>query len=100
MSVITLITENIFLILEILMWSIVVFVPILVGVILAVYGDRKIWAEDQKRKGPNVVGPFGLFQVPADGLKYIFKEIKVYFLQEKELIQIRLNGLKNFQGHL
>jgi NADH-quinone oxidoreductase subunit H len=75
MSVITLITENIFLILEILMWSIVVFVPILVGVILAVYGDRKIWAAVQKRKGPNVVGPFGLFQVPADGLKYIFKEI-------------------------
>ena len=75
MSVITLITENIFLILEILIWSIVVFVPILVGVILAVYGDRKIWAAVQKRKGPNVVGPFGLFQVPADGLKYIFKEI-------------------------
>ena len=75
MSVITLITENIFLILEIIMWSIVVFVPILVGVILAVYGDRKIWAAVQKRKGPNVVGPFGLFQVPADGLKYIFKEI-------------------------
>ena len=75
MSVITLINENIFLILEILMWSIVVFVPILVGVILAVYGDRKIWAAVQKRKGPNVVGPFGLFQVPADGLKYIFKEI-------------------------
>ncbi len=75
MSVIILITENIFLILEILLWSIVVFVPILVGVILAVYGDRKIWAAVQKRKGPNVVGPFGLFQVPADGLKYIFKEI-------------------------
>ena len=75
MSVINLITENIFLTLEILMWSILVFVPILVGVILAVYGDRKIWAAVQKRKGPNVVGPFGLFQVPADGLKYIFKEI-------------------------
>ncbi len=75
MSIISLITENIFLILEIVMWSLVVFIPILVGVILAVYGDRKIWAAVQKRKGPNVVGPFGLFQVPADGLKYIFKEI-------------------------
>jgi NADH-quinone oxidoreductase subunit H len=75
MSALTLISDNIFDIFIILMWSMVVFVPILVGVILAVYGDRKIWAAVQKRKGPNVVGPFGLFQVPADGLKYIFKEI-------------------------
>ena len=77
MSALTLISDNIFDIFTILMWSMVLFVPILVGVILAVYGDRKIWAAVQKRKGPNVVGPFGLFQVPADGLKYIFKEIKV-----------------------
>ena len=28
-----------------------------------------------KRKGPNVVGPFGFFQIPADGLKFLFKEI-------------------------
>ena len=75
MSAITLISDNLFEILIILMWSMVVFVPILIGVILAVYGDRKIWAAVQKRKGPNVVGPFGLLQVPADGLKYIFKEI-------------------------
>ena len=75
MSALTLISDNIFDIFIILMWSMLVFVPILVGVILAVYGDRKIWAAVQKRKGPNVVGPFGLFQVPADGLKYIFKEI-------------------------
>ena len=75
MSALTLISDNIFDIFTILIWSMVVFVPILVGVILAVYGDRKIWAAVQKRKGPNVVGPFGLFQVPADGLKYIFKEI-------------------------
>ncbi len=75
MSAITLISNNLFEILIILMWSMVVFVPILIGVILAVYGDRKIWAAVQKRKGPEVVGPFGLLQVPADGLKYIFKEI-------------------------
>ena len=75
MSAITLISDNLFEILIILMWSMVVFVPILIGVILAVYGDRKIWAAVQKRKGPNVVGPFGLLQTVADALKYIFKEI-------------------------
>ena len=75
MSAITLISDNLFEILIILMWSMVVFVPILIGVILAVYGDRKIWAAVQKRKGPNVVGPFGLLQSAADLLKLLFKEI-------------------------
>jgi NADH-quinone oxidoreductase subunit H len=37
--------------------------------------DRRIWGFVQKRRGPNVVGPFGLFQTLADALKYIFKEI-------------------------
>ena len=50
MSAITLISDNLFEILIILMWSMVVFVPILIGVILAVYGDRKIWAAVQKEK--------------------------------------------------
>tara|TARA_B100001250_G_scaffold397197_1_gene404061 strand:+ start:303 stop:1307 length:1005 start_codon:yes stop_codon:yes gene_type:complete len=50
-------------------------VPILVSVALIVWLDRRIWALIQKRKGPNVVGPFGLFQTLADALKYIFKEI-------------------------
>ena len=72
MSALTLISDNIFDIFIILMWSMLVFVPILVGVILAVYGDRKGWAAVQKRKGPNVVGPFGLLQSLADALKYIF----------------------------
>ena len=52
-----------------------IFVPLLLGVIIALYADRKIWAAVQKRRGPNVVGPYGLFQIPADGLKFIFKEI-------------------------
>jgi len=50
-------------------------VPILVSVALIVWLDRRIWAFVQKRRGPNVVGPFGLFQTLADALKYIFKEI-------------------------
>ena len=49
--------------------------PVLVSVALIVWLDRRIWALVQKRKGPNVVGPFGLFQTLADALKYMFKEI-------------------------
>jgi NADH-quinone oxidoreductase subunit H len=48
---------------------------LLLGVVIVLFADRKIWAAVQKRKGPNVVGPFGLFQIPADGLKFLFKEI-------------------------
>ena len=50
-------------------------VPLLVAVALIVWLDRRVWAFVQKRRGPNVVGPFGLFQSLADALKYIFKEI-------------------------
>tara|TARA_B100001996_G_scaffold308491_1_gene250003 strand:- start:310 stop:1308 length:999 start_codon:yes stop_codon:yes gene_type:complete len=50
-------------------------IPILVSVALIVWLDRRVWAFVQKRRGPNVVGPFGLLQSLADALKYIFKEI-------------------------
>tara|TARA_B100000965_G_scaffold368968_1_gene356019 strand:- start:896 stop:1891 length:996 start_codon:yes stop_codon:yes gene_type:complete len=49
--------------------------PVLVSVALIVWLDRRVWAFVQKRRGPNVVGPFGLLQSLADALKYIFKEI-------------------------
>jgi len=49
--------------------------PVLIAVALIVWVDRRIWGLVQLRKGPNVVGPFGLFQTLADALKYIFKEI-------------------------
>ena len=49
--------------------------PVLVSVALIVWLDRRVWALVQKRKGPNVVGPFGLLQTLADALKYVFKEI-------------------------
>ena len=42
---------------------------------MIVWLDRRVWAFVQKRQGPNVVGPFGLFQSLADAMKYIFKEI-------------------------
>jgi NADH-quinone oxidoreductase subunit H len=50
-------------------------IPVLVSVAMIVWLDRRVWAFVQKRRGPNVVGPFGLFQSLADALKYIFKEI-------------------------
>jgi len=50
-------------------------IPVLVSVALIVWLDRRVWAFVQKRRGPNVVGPFGLFQTLADALKYLFKEI-------------------------
>ena len=40
-------------------------VPILVSVALIVWFDRRVWGFVQKRRGPNVVGPFGLFQTLA-----------------------------------
>ena len=52
-----------------------ILVPVLVSVAFVVWLDRRIWGAVQKRRGPNVVGPFGLLQTLADALKYIFKEI-------------------------
>ena len=52
-----------------------ILIPILVSVAMIVWLDRRVWGLVQKRRGPNVVGPFGLFQTIADALKYIFKEI-------------------------
>lgn len=48
--------------------------PLLIAVAFMVYGERKIWAAMQLRRGPNVVGPFGLLQSFADGLKLVLKE--------------------------
>ncbi|PPB81813.1 NADH dehydrogenase subunit H [Albidovulum inexpectatum] len=50
---------------------------VMLSLLFLVYGDRKIWAAVQMRKGPNVVGPFGLLQSVADALKYVVKEIVV-----------------------
>jgi len=51
-----------------------VTVPLLVSVAYMTYVDRKVWASIQLRRGPNVVGPFGLLQPFADGLKLVLKE--------------------------
>ncbi len=72
---IALISENLFHLFFIVGLCLLIFVPLLLGVVIVLFADRKIWAAVQKRKGPNVVGPFGLFQIPVDGLKFLFKEI-------------------------
>ena len=50
---------------------------ILLSAMMLVYGDRKIWGAVQLRRGPNVVGPYGLLQLIADFLKYVFKEFVI-----------------------
>ncbi|SDR31895.1 NADH dehydrogenase subunit H [Rhizobiales bacterium GAS191] len=54
--------------------SVVLLVLLLVSVAFILLADRKIWAAVQLRRGPNVVGPFGLLQSFADLLKFVFKE--------------------------
>jgi NADH-quinone oxidoreductase subunit H len=57
--------------------ALLILVPLLVALAFLMYADRKIWAAVQMRKGPNIVGPFGLLQSFADFIKYIVKEIVV-----------------------
>jgi len=50
---------------------------VMISLLFLVYGDRKIWAAVQLRRGPNVVGAYGLLQSVADVLKYVVKEVVV-----------------------
>ena len=54
--------------------SLLLLVILLIAVAYVLYADRKIWAAVQIRRGPNVVGPWGLLQSFADLLKFVFKE--------------------------
>jgi NADH-quinone oxidoreductase subunit H len=54
--------------------SLLLLVALLIYIAYALYADRKIWAAVQLRRGPNVVGPWGLFQSFADLLKFVVKE--------------------------
>jgi NADH-quinone oxidoreductase subunit H len=58
----------------ILAQSVLLLVVLLVATAYILYADRKIWAAVQIRRGPNVVGPWGLFQSFADLLKFVLKE--------------------------
>ncbi|MEH6360971.1 MAG: NADH-quinone oxidoreductase subunit H, partial [Amylibacter sp.] len=48
---------------------------VMISLLVLVYADRKIWAAVQMRRGPNVVGPWGILQTVADAAKYVFKEV-------------------------
>ena len=54
--------------------SVALIVALLIYVAYVLLADRKVWAAVQLRRGPNVVGPWGLFQSFADMLKFVFKE--------------------------
>jgi len=62
--------------------------PLMLGVAMIIYADRKIWAAIALRKGPNVVGPFGLLQSFADGLKVFLQETIVPSAANKGLFLI------------
>ena len=55
----------------------IICLVLMLGVAAVILADRKIWAAVQMRRGPNVVGPFGLLQTIADALKFLLKEVIV-----------------------
>jgi len=57
------------------LWSVLLLSLLLIAVSFLIYMDRKVWAAVQMRRGPNVVGPWGLLQSFADLLKFAFKEV-------------------------
>jgi NADH-quinone oxidoreductase subunit H len=67
-------TDYIWPLLVIVAESLLLLVVLLVAIAYVIYADRKIWAAVQIRRGPNVVGPWGLLQSFADLLKFVFKE--------------------------
>src|SRR5437764_14948175 len=54
--------------------SLLLLILLLIAIAYILLADRKIWAAVQIRRGPNVVGPWGLFQSFADLLKFVLKE--------------------------
>ncbi|HXD01949.1 MAG TPA: NADH-quinone oxidoreductase subunit H, partial [Novosphingobium sp.] len=54
--------------------TLLIALPLMLGVAMMIYADRKIWAAMALRRGPNVVGPWGLLQSFADGLKVFLQE--------------------------
>src|ERR671921_1760247 len=66
----------------------IIALPLMLAVAMIIYADRKIWAAMALRRGPNVVGPWGLLQSFADGLKVFLKETIVPSAANKGLFLI------------
>jgi NADH-quinone oxidoreductase subunit H len=66
----------------------VIALPLMLSVAMVIYAERKIWAAMALRRGPNVVGPFGLLQSFADGLKVFLKETIIPSSSNKGLFLI------------
>ena len=71
-----------------------VTVGILISLAFLLLADRKIWAGVQMRKGPNVVGPFGLLQSFADFFKFVLKEIIVPAGADKVVFPSKMQGAR------
>jgi len=69
--------DTILMLLWIAFKSVLLLVILLVTLAMLIYVDRKVWAAVQMRRGPNVVGPFGLLQSFADLIKFVLKEVVV-----------------------
>src|SRR5215468_1592145 len=67
-------TDYIWPLLVIVAQSLLLLVVLLIVIAYVLYADRKIWAAVQMRRGPNVVGPWGILQSFADLLKFVLKE--------------------------
>ncbi|BBC99968.1 MULTISPECIES: NADH-quinone oxidoreductase subunit NuoH [Sphingobium] len=66
----------------------VIALPLMLAVAMIIYADRKIWAAMALRRGPNVVGPLGLLQSFADGLKVFLQETIIPSAANKSLFLI------------
>lgn len=71
-----------------LMDILLIALPVMLAVAMLIYADRKIWASMALRRGPNVVGPFGLLQSFADGLKVFLQETIIPSAANKTLFII------------
>ena len=83
-------------VLLIVIHSAATMVILLVAIAFLLYADRKIWAAVQMRRGPNVVGPFGILQSFADLLKFVLKEPVIPASAEiKKITNIGNSGSQN-----
>src|SRR5438046_7972106 len=66
----------------------IIALPLMLAVAMIIYAERKIWAAIALRRGPNVVGPWGLLQSFADGLKVLIQTIIIPTTANSRLLLI------------